>query len=307
MHLRAVADPLFKGRAMPLCLTGACLLIGLALAAYLLLSQRNAGRGPGLALDRPPLVGDGEASLAGLDLAQQTAQMPGLAYDGSDSRLRDLRYSLHGVDLAIDRVRIAALDPEHWPPHYADLRLQGLKAEISRPGWPGFLRRVGGDGILAYELHPERGTLSVKLAGLDAPGLGRLTMTFTLDRVDPQAPFENLAAGKLSTLSIDFLDAGLFAEAIGELAQHEGLNEADTRSQLAEMARAFAAQANYPFLRELLVALERVAERRDPGLRLLVSATPAEPYPLTRLGALRLSPLPDLMPLQGLNLRIDTE
>jgi len=305
MNPKAADGPMLKRHALPFCAIAAGV-AGIAVAAVVLLATRQPSQtSNALLLGQPPLV-SGVEETARPDL-QRFAAVPGLSYRVEEGALADLRYSSAIVDLAVQRVGVSALDPDNWPPHYADFRLSGLDAELRFPGVPPYLRRISGDAILAYRLHPESDTLEVPLAAVSSSALGRLTARLSLDGLDAEAFPLTLARSRISTLDLDFVDQGLFAAMIAEVARSQDMSEADARKHLSAVAQMLKVEANYPFMREILAAVEAVAEHEEPGLKVALSATPAEPYPLASLSRLRFSPLPDLRVLRGLNLRVDVE
>lgn len=292
---------------MPLCLlTTLSVVILVVLAFYLLpLLER---RGPGLDLDRPgpfqPLAR--QDAIQALN-ANRTPK--GLSYRLEGERILDVRYRgghlAPAFDLQVEEVEIVALDEQHWPPLYGDLRLRGFDLVFERAELPPWLQRIKGDAVFTYRFNPESGTLDLPQVAVQVPSLGLAEFAVSLDGINPVIPLTSLTESAISTLSLRLRDEGLIAHALALLAKREGLPEETLRMNLHGLASLLQSETGYPFLRELLQAVKVVTNHRGDGLVIDLSATPEQSFPLARLARLKLSPLPDLSVLNALNLRIE--
>ncbi len=309
MREEAAVNASLLRRNLPLCALSLVLAVTLVVVVLYLLDGNGGGRALNLEQPGPFTTEPIETPLGYLEAHSNTE--PGLTYEMSEGRIRNLRYLSAEpeplFDVTVGEVVVKAIDTEHWPPRFADMRLYDLDAEIASPGWPPWLRRIQGDAILAFQLHPESNTLDVPLAALSAPGQGRLDIAFSLDKVDAARLGSSLGSAEISTLSLTFYDEGLFERGIEEIAQQERTTQEVVRRQVAAMATALQAKSSYPYMREFFAALRTVMERDKGGVVLEISATPSEPFPLAELGRLRFWPLPDLARLRKLNLHIDAK
>ncbi len=309
MREEAAVNASLLRRNLPLCALSLVVVLCLASAGAFLL-DRN-GSGGGLNLDRPGPFTEAAVSAPALYLQANRDSEPGLSFEMSEGRIKNLRYLSAEpeplFDVAVGEVVVKAIDTEQWPPRFADLRFYDLDAEIASSALPPWLRRIRGDAILAYKLRPESSTLDVPLAALFAPDLGRLELAFSLDGVEVERLGSSLRQAEISTLSLDFEDQGLFEQGVEQIAEQERTSPEVLRQQVAGVATALQAQSSYPFMREFFAALRTVMESDKGGVVLEVTATPAEPFPLAELGRLRFWPLPDLSRLRKLNLHIDAK
>ncbi|GAB5468852.1 MAG: hypothetical protein Kilf2KO_18820 [Rhodospirillales bacterium] len=299
---------MLASRKLSLCLLFLTVFMGLSAAAVFLLD-----RGPDseqLALRQESLSGEPQAAFDRADY-ELLNSLPGLTFRVSEGRLLDVRYRDPGpdpaVEIAADEVLAVELDSSSWPPLFADLYVQGLQVTLLSTALPSWLRRLRGDGRLAYVLHPESDTLEVRQLSLQAEDLGRLDLAAVLDSIVASDIAGSLPAAKLSTMTLDFRDGGLFDLTLADLARSEGIGEAPMRRQLIAMTQVLEAEAGTPILRETLGAIRAIADHEGGGQALQMTATPSKPFPLKDLDRIRGYPLPNLGMLNRLNLRIDLD
>ncbi|MEO1192728.1 MAG: hypothetical protein AAFY02_13280 [Pseudomonadota bacterium] len=283
----------WSGRLLPLGLLALLCLVALVAAALLLLPSEDRQEAE-IQVQAPALL----------------SQTPGLSYREEKGVLHDLHYRPAGpsppVEMTARQVIFRRLDQEHWPPRFGQLSVQGLTVAFLGPDTPRWARRLTGDADFSFRLQPEAENLKITDARFRLDGLGDLALNLSLDKVASTAPLSSLGQAALSTMTLDFTDAGFFAVLLGDLAASEGLPESQLRHQLYALSQFLSAETASPVLREVLSAVRVIAERESDGVMLAVSATPATPYPLQRLRELRGYPLPNLSALNDLNLRVDT-
>ncbi len=297
------------GRMVPCCLLFTIsAVIAILLAFYFL--AFGSQRGASLNLDRPsPFQLIKQERL--LDILTANKIPKGLDYRLNGDRILDVRLRLPlsstTLDLQVEEVEVVALDEQHWPPLYGDLRLHGFDLALDGAGLPDWLQRLKGDAIVTYRLNPESRTLDLPELAIEVPSLGIAEIALSLDDINPVLLLAALDASAISTLSITLTDEGLVANCLALLAKEEGLSEAVLRQNIYGLASLLQSKSGYPFLREVLEAIKVIAQTRKDGLIISLSATPEKAFPLSQLSRLKLSPLPDLSVLNALNLRIDTD
>ncbi len=296
------------GRIVPLCLlVMLAVAIGIVLVAYFSL---GSGR------DKPVLdlgqAGPFQASDQAVMMTSLASNPPpeGLSYQLEDKHLVDFSFrsttSEPPFTLFAKKVEVVALDQDHWPPLFTDLRLQDFELTLEDQDLPPWLARISGDALVTYRLNPESQTLDLPQWAVQVPGLGLATGSLSLDGIDPMNPLGSLSESAVSTLSITLEDEGVIGLALAYLAKQEGLSEETLRQNLSALATFLQSESGFPFLREFLQAVKAVVETRSKGLIVSLSATPERSFPIARLSQLSFAPIPNLAVLQDLNLRIDT-
>jgi len=264
--------------------------------------------GPDLKLDRPspfePVTP--QRAVTALTMNQMP---PALSYRLDGERILKVAYSSPdskpAFDLKVGEVEIVALDQQHWPPLFGDLRLHRFDLTFHDKTLPPWLRHLKGDALLTYRMNPERSTLDLPEVAVRVEDLGLAELAVSLDKIDPADPLTSLADSAISTLTLTLLDQGLVTNGMALLAQTEGIPEETLRTNLSGLATLLRSESGYPFLRELLDAVDTVMKHRGDGLVVEISARPVQSFPVQRFSRLKLSPLPDLSVLNELNLRIE--
>ncbi len=295
------------GRVVPLCLLTVVSLAVLVVVGLYLLSFFESD-GPDLKLDRPSPF-EPVAPQRAVTALTMNQMPPALSYRLDGERILEVAYSSPdskpAFDLTVDEVEIVALDQQHWPPLFGDLRLHRFDLTFHDKSLPPWLKHLAGDALLTYRLNPERHTLDLPEVAIRVNDLGLAEMAVSFDGIDPSDPLSSLADSAISTLTLTLLDQGLATNGMALLAQTEGIPEETLRTNLSGLATLLRSESGYPFLRELLDAVETVMKHRGDGLVIEISARPVQSFPLKRFSRLKLSPLPDLSVLNELNLRIE--
>lgn len=301
----------------------AALFVVVALAAgiyFLVLSKDDGQPGALLAEGGAPgeaaLVGNGRVGdiAAFLERNLQPDSRTELSYELEGNRILNFATNSNGTQITAQEIEFKALDTENPQPHFADVRVKGMKITPPASGsLPGGMNSIELDMVYAYAYDPAAQTLSIPAVSIDVKELADLRLTGQFSGVSSVPGSADQALGSLAGAKIDRLnlvleDQRLLKVLLEAAAQQQGSDvqtlAAAGLQGLQQMERA----ATDPLQKQLIAAGKVLLEKIE-NVTLTVTAAPEQPFPLALVvgSALAAGGMPDFSALKDLNLTITAQ
>jgi hypothetical protein len=296
----------------------AAVVLALLIGAYFLFfdGDEMGGSGSASVSESQALVGGGkvgdlqaflEKSIGKENLAKATYTLDG-------NTLRDVSIpTQEGGTITAKEVTFLALDTENPEPHFMDVRVKGLVAELPEGQIPG-VTKVEGDIVYAYEFDPAAKTLSVPATEFKFPGLTTLNVSAKFTEVSqiggatPEEAMSGMAGAKIEELRVVWADEKVLRAMLEQTAESQGMTLDQLKAAASQAMPALEAQMAGDLEKMVLAAAKTALDKVD-DVTITIVADPAEPYPLAGFLALAMGPggMPDFNALKPLNLTIEVE
>jgi hypothetical protein len=299
---------------------GAVVVVALLVGAYFLFFERDdvvSGAGGGVSVsESQALVGGGEVGdiQAFLEKSIGKENLEKATYTLDGNTLRDVTIPTpEGKTITVKEITFLALDTANPEPHFMDVRVKGLSAELPEGRIPG-VTKVEGDIVYSYEFDPAAKTLSVPAAEFNFPGLtrfnvsGKFTEVAQMGGATPDEAMSGMAGAKIEDLRIVWADEKLLRALLEQTAQSQGMTLDQLKAGVTQALPMLEQQMTGDLEKQVLAVAKAALDKVD-NVTITIVADPAEPFPLAGFLALAMGPggMPDFNALKPLNLSIEAE